>query len=167
MPLDFEVGRCTRHCAVSDRRLDPGEAYYSALVPRGAEVERVDFAAAAWNGPPDGAIGWWRSRLDNPNGRRPLAPNEVLLALFERWSDEPEQTVARYVLALLLLRRKVLRIEEGSPLEEEPQSNAAEVLRLYCPHDDTTHEVVIATPTPEEARRVDEQLLGLLHADAA
>ena len=52
--MDFEVKRCTRRCAASDRELQPGEPFYSMLIQQGAELVRQDFAESHWQGPPEG-----------------------------------------------------------------------------------------------------------------
>ena len=36
--FDFEVQRCSRHCAKTERTLQPGETYYTALMVEGADV---------------------------------------------------------------------------------------------------------------------------------
>ncbi|MGL4513247.1 MAG: hypothetical protein ACRCT8_09175, partial [Lacipirellulaceae bacterium] len=108
MHHEFDVRRSSRRCAASGRDLAPGEAFYSALVdeprPGGQIVERRDFAPEAWAGPPEGTIGWWRSRTP---GKRASgqAPNEVLVRLLRAWQDQPEERALRYLLALLLVRR--------------------------------------------------------------
>ena len=56
--IDYEIQRCTRHCAASGRELVEGETFYSVLLQRGASLERVDYSAEAWNGPPPDALGW-------------------------------------------------------------------------------------------------------------
>ena len=38
--LDFEVQRCTRRCAATDRELKPGETFYSTLVVVGAKPNK-------------------------------------------------------------------------------------------------------------------------------
>ena len=111
MLLDFEVQRCTRRCAATDRALEPGDVCYSVLEMNGADVVRKDFCAEAWNGPPEAAFGWWRSRMPEPTAKKiKLAPNDVLLELFDQLADRPDQQDLRYVLTLLLVRRRVLRL---------------------------------------------------------
>ena len=40
---------------------------------------------------------------------------ELLLGLFDAWEDDPHEADARYVLALLLVRKRVFRVErEGA-----------------------------------------------------
>ena len=103
MQLDFEIQRSTRRCAATDRALEPGEICYSVLEVHGAEIVRKDFAASAWSGPPAEAFGWWKSRVPEPHAKKiKLAPNEVLLELFDQLAERPESEDMRYVLALLV-----------------------------------------------------------------
>ena len=83
--MDFEVQRCSRQCSKTERQLEPGETFYSALMVEGADVVRFDFSAEAWEGPPEGALGWWKSVMPTPNAKRlNWAPNDVMLELFEQ-----------------------------------------------------------------------------------
>src|SRR5215216_206792 len=122
MLLDFEVQRCTRCCAATERALEPGDECYSVLEIAGADVVRKDYSPEAWKGAPDTAFGWWKSRVPEPTAKKiKLAPNEVLLELFDQLADKSEQQDLRYVLALLLVRRRVLRVDvtNKSPHEED------------------------------------------------
>ena len=158
MLLDFEVQRCTRHCAATEREFRPGEWFYSVLVAEGADVFRRDYCAEAWNGPPTKCIGWWQSHLPIESTAKPrLAPNDVLLELFDRWADELEKPDARYVLTLLLIRRRVLRIDEV----DEP---TPELLQVYCPRRETTYQVAAVDPTTERIAEIQQELAELLYA---
>ena len=160
--MDFEVKRCTRRCAASDRELAPGEPFYSVLVPQGAEVVRQDFSEEAWHGPPAGAVGWWRSRMPEPQARRfRLAPNEVMRNLFLELEDQPEKQDLRYVLALLLVRRRVLQLTAS-----EPDEQGVEHLLLSGLKDETEYRVPVKTPDEQRAAEIQDQLAQLLYADA-
>ena len=112
MLLDFEVQRCTRRCAATDRALEPGDDCYSVLEVQGADVIRKDFCREAWSGVPENAFGWWKSRVPEPTAKKiKLAPNDVLLELFDQLADNRSKQDLRYVLALLLVRRRVLRVD--------------------------------------------------------
>jgi hypothetical protein len=155
MLLDFEVQRCTRRCAATER---DGEWFYSVLVSEGADVRRRDFATEAWNEPAKNCIGWWKSRLPvEATGKAKLAPNEVLLELFDRWADEFEKQDARYVLTLLLVRRRVLRIEETA----EPTVGG---LHVFCPRRETNYQVPAVDPTLERIAEIQQELAELLYA---
>lgn len=163
--LDFEVKRCSRRCAATDVELSPGEIYYSVLEVEGPQVVRRDYSATAWQGPPDGALGWWSSRMPTgDNSKARLAPSEVALELFDRWSDSPEQADARYVLSLFLIRKRVFRFAETAFDGPEP---GHDVLRLYCPSRATDYEVDAVEVAPQRATEIQNQLVDLLYSDAA
>src|SRR5688572_469027 len=112
MLLDFEVQRSTRRCAATDRALQPGETCFSVLEIQGADVVRKDYCNEAWSTAPESAIGWWKTRIPDPAAKKvKLAPNEVLLQLFDEMADRHDQHDLRYVLTLLLVRRRVLRLD--------------------------------------------------------
>jgi hypothetical protein len=156
--MDYEVQRCTRHCAATGRELAPGEAYYSVLFAKGAELERLDYSAESWQGPPDEAVGWWKSRMPDATARRTHgAPNEVMLDFFDQLENQAESRDVRYVLALLLVRRRVMRLED-SPLD--PQGN--EWLVLYCPRRDATYKIPAVVPGEERIQQIQDDLARLL-----
>lgn len=159
--MDYEVQRCTRRCCVTDRELREGETFYSALLPAGGAVERRDYAAAAWTGPPEGALGWWKAQIPTRESKKARpAPSDVLLEYFADLAERPDQQDTRYVLALLLVRRRVLRMEEGD-------EDGSEQLTLYCPREDATYHVAVAMPDEARAAEIQELLARLLYADAA
>ena len=65
----------------------------------------------------------------------------------------------RYVLALLLIRRRVVRLEET-----ERDDNGCEMLVLYCPRRETTYRVAVAAPNDERTTEIQHELAGLLFA---
>lgn len=68
--MDYEVQRCTRHCATSGREFTPGESFYSVLVAEGAELKRYDYSTEAWTGPAEGVVAWWKSQMPDRNAKR-------------------------------------------------------------------------------------------------
>jgi hypothetical protein len=172
MLLDFEVQRCTRCCAATERALQPGDECYSVLEVVGADVIRKDYSAAAWKGAPEAAFGWWKSRVPEPTAKKiKLAPNDVLLELFDQLADKTEQQDLRYVLALLLVRRRVLRVEVSDEPADDDDVDAsadhgAQLMTLYCPKRDNTCQVVVAMPSSDRIDAIQQQLSELLVAGA-
>ncbi|MFW5693093.1 MAG: hypothetical protein ACOCWL_02655 [Thermoguttaceae bacterium] len=157
--MEFEIQRCTRHCAGTGRELLPGETFYSALVEKGSSVERLDYSEEAWTEPPENAIGWWKTQLPDPKvQRKQWAPNDVMLRLFDELAEQPEQQDVRYVLALLLVRRRVMRMEEAEPDEQAGE----DTLVLYCPRRDETYRVPVVLPDAERAEEIQRQIAQLL-----
>lgn len=172
MLLDFEVQRCTRCCAATGRALEPGDECYSVLEIQGADVIRKDYGSDSWKGAPETAFGWWKSRVPEPTAKKiKLAPNDVLLELFDQLADKKERQDLRYVLALLLVRRRVLRVDVGHDHPHDghtgaPMNHAAETMTLYCSKRESTCEVAVAMPTGERVDEIQQQLSELLVADA-
>jgi hypothetical protein len=161
--LDFEVQRCTRRCHKTSRELHPGETFYSALVAEGTAVVRLDFAAEAWEGPPEQAIGWWRAKMPDPQARRVhWAPNDVMLHYFQQLEGRPDQADMRYVLALLMIRRRIVRLEDT---DQDPAGR--ELLVVFCPRNEVEYRVPVVTPDPQRAQQIQDELAQMLFADAA
>lgn len=161
--LDFEIQRCTRRCSLTDRELKPGETIYSAIVARGADVVRLDFAQDAWGEAPDGTIGWWRSQVPDASGKKMhWAPNDVMLHYFEQLAGQEEKQDVRYVLALLMVRRRILRLEENVKDEQ-----GRDLLKLFCPRNETQYEVAAALPDEPRMLEIQTDLAQLLSAPAA
>jgi hypothetical protein len=170
MLLDFEVQRSTRRCAATDRPLEPGDVCYSVLESHGAEIIRKDYCQSAWTGPPSDAFGWWRSRIPETTAKKiKLAPNDVLLELFDQLAEQMEHQDMRYVLALLLLRRRVLRLDvplEAGSLSIDQGVAGIEAMSLYCPKREATYVVRVAMPGEERTDEIQQRLSELLIADA-
>lgn len=156
--LDFEIQRCTRRCAKTDRELQPGETFFSVLVPSGAEVIRQDFSVEAWTGPPEVSLGWWKSQLPDQAAKKVhWAPNDVMLHYFEQLEEQPEKLDVRYVLALLMVRRRVLRLDDTGKNE-----HGEETLTVFCPRNEKIYEVLVVTPDAARAEQIQEELARLL-----
>ena len=165
MLLDFEVQRCTRRCVTSGRKLDPGETFYSVLQINGAQVVRTDYAVEVWRDPPDEAFAWWKSRVPESDSTKPkLAPNEVLLELFDQLEQQPDATDMRYILALLLIRRRLLRHDEQVCGSDE---DGGRNLVLYCPSREETYRVPEVELDKARVERIQVELGGLLYADTS
>jgi hypothetical protein len=122
--MDLKLHRPQTACATTGRPFAPGELFYSVLVRSGGTLARIDTATEAWLGPPAGAIAWWRSRYPQAGATGPtLAPPDVLLDALESLEDEADDGL-RYLLALQLVRRRVLRIVDDAA---EPQPRAGTV----------------------------------------
>ena len=161
--MDFDIKRCTRRCAATDRELQPNEPFYSVLLKDGGDLLRQDFAESAWQGPPEGAVGCWKSRMPSAEPRKiKLAPNQVMLNLFEELADRPEKRQLRYLLTLMLVRRRVMQLVET---RLDPHTGAELLCVQHAKHDSPS-EVETAEPVgPEEADALQAELTTLLYAE--
>ena len=156
--MDFEVQRCTRHCAKTERQFEPDEVFFSVLVAEGGETVRRDYSTEAWEGPPEGVLGWWKSQMPSRNENEvSWAPNDVMLRYFEELETNADKADVRYVLGLLMVRRRLCRLEET---EHEEDGN--ELLVLYCPRNEKTYKTLVVTPTEHRANEIQDELAELL-----
>lgn len=162
-------------CARCARAFEPGEPHWSALGVSGEQLAREDCCRACW--PAASAqpawLFWWRTRHEA--GRKlGLALNlEAIEVLFLGLEGRPETRLRelRYVLCLLLMRKRrlkierILRDEEGEAMVvRRPRRH--EALRVFVYDFDAARMGELR----EELRRVfdsDEGLAGLSAGGAA
>lgn len=131
----YPVSRPSTNCAATGRAFAPGEPIVAALVtePGVEDLRRLDFSRESWElgsrpGPPMRLFASWRCSYAPPDAKRKLRlSDDELLDLFHQLaeSDQERQRGFRNVLALLLIRRKllvyegtvsgVLRVREATP----------------------------------------------------
>jgi len=109
-----------RRCCKTGRELKPGETFYAALVRTDQGLQRLDYAPEAWSGPPENAIGYWKGRVPAAGGRKPRRrlDDQTAMELFEQLAaedDNPRTPLLRYLLALHLMRRRILRLVRIEP----------------------------------------------------
>lgn len=164
MMQDYSISRCTRKCAISGRQLEAGESYISVILPCGDGVRRLDIAAEHWQGPQEETIGWWRSRMPEASARklRP-SPNGVLLDTLSELVEHPGSEALAYLLALLLVRRRVLSEEQTieTALTEDPHTH----WDLVCSADGRKWSVPLVQPTPSELPVLQSELTALLFTE--
>lgn len=156
---EYQIQPNTRRCAVSGRELQSGEKYYSVLIDKGGTLLRQDFAADAWHGPPDNAFSFWCGRVPTPErGQRPRIDDDLLADCFGRLErqTEPAQVNFRYVVGLLLMRRRRLK------LEETRVEAGQETLRLRCARTGAVYAMVNPGLPGEEMARIQEEVFKVL-----
>lgn len=143
----YESARPTRVCAATGRSFEAGERYVATLAEHGAsgELVRLDYSTEAWDaGARPGAglvlIGTWRARADTPGlSAAPVLSVDESMDLFERLGEatEPRAMTTRYLLALLLMRKRVL-LARGTRRD----ARGRVLLVLAARAGDATYEVV-------------------------
>lgn len=157
--IDYQIQPSTRRCCVSGREIQPGEHYYSVLLEEAGKFVRKDYSVDAWQGAPEGAFSFWKGRLAVSQGKRRLPiDDEMLMECFERLEGqlEPNRLGFRYVVALLLMRRRRLRFERSE------QDGSQEVLWMRCTRSGVSYAVVNPGLSDEELTTVQEDVFQAL-----
>jgi hypothetical protein len=133
--------------------------FYSVLLEDGGKFVRQDYSREAWQGPPHGSFSFWAGRIA-PGDETKRAPidDEMLLDCLQRLEgeSEPPRVNFRYVVALLLMRRKRLRFEEARADGDQ------EVLVLRCVRTRNVYRVQNPRLTEEEMAAVQEEVFKVL-----
>jgi hypothetical protein len=131
--------------------MPPGEEFTASLRTSGEDFVREDFCAACWNPQRESAadcVGVWKSRVPQPQEKKKLfLDNDLLVNFFERLSDakEPARISLRFVLSLILMRKKLLSYEGTHKL---PDGQDAWIMRFKG--QEATHDVI--DPHMDEAK---------------
>jgi hypothetical protein len=156
---DYQIQAPTRLCAATGRELKPGERYYTALLEEGDRFVRHDYASEAWQGPPAGVFSFWTGLV--PQSSDPVKPrfdDDVLEECFQRLEGqtEPSRVNFRYVVALLLIRRKRFRFEETIEV------NGVEQLEISNVRNGDKHSVINPQLTDEQMAQVQQEVFHVL-----
>jgi hypothetical protein len=156
---EYQIQPNARRCSASGRELRPGEPFFSVLTEEEGKFVRRDYAADAWQGPPADAFSFWAGKIPPDDARRrPVIDDELLLDCFGRLEGqtEPGRVKFRYVVGLLLMRRRKLRLEETA------REDGVEVLQLRCPRTGTRYRMVDPALTDEETSAVQDEVFQAL-----
>jgi hypothetical protein len=112
-----------------------------------------------------------------------LAPRGVLIDLLRQMESEPEQAKIRYLLALLLLRRRFVRLVDteaasggavgaeaaGGRISGGEEAGAAvlPMMRLEVAEDGSTVDVLVCDISRSESETLSESLSELLYCEAS
>jgi hypothetical protein len=156
---EYQIQPHTRKCTVTGRELQPGERYYTALLEEGDHFVRNDYSKEAWQGPPAQAFSFWTGRVPTPT--EPLKPrfdDDLLEECFQRLEGQADASRInfRYVVALLLIRRKRFRFEQ-TVFED-----GVEKLEVVHMKTGARHLVVNPQLTDEEMNQVQSEVFAVL-----
>lgn len=160
--IEYEIRPVGKKCASTGADLAPGSKCHSVLIEREGKLVRLDYSEAGWLGPPQGAVGCWTCTVPRPTEvRREPLDADALLRCFEQLIEEglPDREGLRYVLALLLVKRRRLRIEGSRPAAD------GEYLQLAGTHGEGAWEVRDLQPSDEEIEQWQRELNAYLASE--
>lgn len=157
-----EIVKGRRVCAVSGRAFGEGEQYYSAIRETDDGFVRTDYAPEVWETlDKSGFTSYWRGKVPTESDRRKNrlvidaeACYQFFLGILPDSSES--RVIFRYLLALILVRKRLLRLDE---IEKGPDGEA---LILYDLRAKTEYHVPVHPGSDEELAAAQEELNQLL-----
>ncbi|MBD3676098.1 MAG: hypothetical protein HUJ26_21525 [Planctomycetaceae bacterium] len=116
--MDYQVKPVGKTCAATGEPLAPGERCHSVLIEEQGEVVRFDYSSEGWPGtPPEGFLAHWQTTIpeEEQSDQPQQLDGETLFEFFEQIIEDanPAQEKIKYVLALLLMQKKRLKLERS------------------------------------------------------
>lgn len=158
MQADWKIKSRAHLCAHSGRKFVEGEIFYTLLVRQGDGFIREDLCEESWRARNENIrpFSFWRSKYEPPAPppRDPL-PRDDAEGLLRRLvaENDPALSNARYILALMLERKRLLR-----PMESQDAD------MLVYEHVGTGETIVLANPhlTFEQLPGVQREVAAIL-----
>jgi len=119
MNQDWEIRKRSEVCTQTQRPFLEDEFFYTAIFREGDGFRREDLSEEAWAARPDGEapFSFWRSKFEMPPPPppEPLAKQDAEGILRRLITENSEATKnARYILALMLERKRLLKPMEST-----------------------------------------------------
>jgi hypothetical protein len=168
MPKDYEIARSAGTCASCGRQLAAGEEFMAVLKETPDQLAREDYCVGCWSAegteaPAAGALGTWKTRLPQPREKKRLFVDDDLLVNFlDRLADAdaPAKVAFRYVLALVLMRKKLLVYDRTETLDD-----GAEVWQMHLKGDGREYSVIDPKLDEDGIAGVSRQLGEILEGE--
>lgn len=162
MGEDWQMPRRGEMCDMCRRSFDPGETIQAYLYESPEGYQRRDYCAGCQ--PPDAAfaVGSWKTRRREPAApKAPAFDREETYRLFEQLHDvdAPQQCRLRFVLGLLLWRKKVLRFDRSETRD------GIETWHYTVPRTGDHHTVARPELDEQQLEQLGAQLERLLSGD--
>lgn len=160
---DWEIKKTLGQCSGTETPFEIGQEYYAALVEAEGGLERRDYSIDYWNAEHPQVFCFWKSRMANPEQKKKLfVDDEMLIAFFDRLAEEtePEKVNFRFVLTLILMRKRRLKYE-SSALDE----TGNEVWTLRVTGQDRFEKVVNPNLAEDQIEQLSGQMGQILQVD--
>lgn len=109
---EWKIARRGRACSVCGRAFESEEEHYSGIAEVESRFERRDVCLGCWDRRPE-LFSFWKTRMPRLERRRLEdvgAMQEFFKRLLEKPSDDPARAKIAYLTALLLARKRRVRL---------------------------------------------------------
>jgi len=159
--MDWEIVKGQQKCQGCDKQFAEQEEYFSALYDQENKFVRKDFCTECWEKRGrESVYSFWKTRcIPEEKKVKKFVDDSVILDFFIRLQDatEPSKKNFRYVLALLLMRKKLLKFDDVK------KGEGGEALVLSYPAEGRKFEVYNPQLTEEQIRQVTEEVGQILN----
>ena len=159
---EWTINKPLGQCFGTGVKIEPGQEYFGALVKTEEGLQRRDFCADYWESEKPDVFCYWKTKLPHPDQKKQLfVDDQMLMAFFERLEKEtdPEKVNFRFVLALILMRKRILKYEDTTT------DDGREIWRLRVVGDKQIAEVINPHLDEEQVEQLSSQIGEILQTD--
>lgn len=169
MAREYQISRLTGRCSSCGKELTPGTDFVASILPGTGEEEfsRQDHCPPCWESRAKDAgpavLAEWRSRVPQKEEKKKLfVDDEVLIQFFNRLQseDDPGRRSFRFVLALVLMRKKLLVYDRLEKL-----ADGRDAWRMHFRRGGAAATVIDPHMDAEAISRVSQQLGEVLEGE--
>lgn len=166
MAKEYNISKTLGHCHKCDVALVPGQEFVATLKETAEEFGREDYCLSCWQeslaaGPE--IVGVWHSHVPVAQEKKKLfVDNDLLVNFFQRLEDaaEPMKVNFRYVLALVLMRKKLLVYDGRDQLPD-----GREIWKMHFKASDQVQKVIDPGMNEEKIAQTSEHLGDILEGE--
>ena len=167
MAKDYNISKPDGLCHACGQQFQVDQDFTATIRETDDGFQRQDFCEDCWTqdaraDKPE-VIGVWRSRIPKPKEKRKLfVGDDVLMNFFQRLAgaDEPAGISFRYVLALILMRKKLLIYDRM-----DTDQLGREVWQMHLRGSDEVHRVIDPKMDEDQILQVSQDLGQIMEID--
>ena len=159
---EWEINKSRGLCFGTGKKIEAGEEYYGALAETEEGLQRRDFSQQYWDSEKPQVFCFWKTKLPGTEQKkRVFVDDDMLMAFFERLEKETEQEKInfRFVLALILMRKRILKYDQTIA------DNDKEIWRLRVVGDNRFVDVVNPHLNEAQIEQLSSQIGQILQTD--
>ena len=172
MSKEYNISKASGQCVACGKTMPPLEEFMAVLRETDEAFVREDYCLPCWQAAPrEGAkelVGVWRAHVPPPaEKKRMFVDDEMLVNLFHRLEEatEPAKVNFRFVLALVLMRKKMLVYDKMEKAAGE-NGDSVELWQMHFRgQSDQTHRVVNPHLDEEKIAEVSGHLGEILQGE--
>jgi len=171
MPREYDIAKTSEQCCSCQKVLAAGESFVATLLEADADADqefhRRDYCRTCWDARDetehDAAFCVWQGRVRPPEEKKKLFVDDALLIQFFgrlEGDSEPGRVNFRFVLALVLMRKKLL-VYEGTTTRPD----GSELWKMRLKGTDEIHDVLDPKMDEQKIAEVSRHLGEILEGE--
>ncbi len=167
--MDWNIVKHSPACSKCEKTVQEEETIYSCLSLNDNAFLRLDFCDNCWGNESESRyFSFWKTHVPKKGEqRRKVIDNAAIMNLFlrlgenERYQNEPWAKNMRYVLALFLMRKKLLKPRN------QGKDDVGDFMELYSKEEDKLFKIYNPRLDEEEVTRLNDEILKLFDPSLA